>query len=48
MNELLLYVVFSNMCKILDVKIMKDKNSSKSKGISYVEVLDQVDENFSE
>jgi len=42
-NELLLYVVFSNMCKILDVKIMKDKNSSKSKGISYVEVLDQND-----
>mmetsp|Transcript_28309 Transcript_28309/g.49788 ORF Transcript_28309/g.49788 Transcript_28309/m.49788 type:complete len:169 (+) Transcript_28309:245-751(+) len=31
------------MCKILDVKIMKDKNSSKSKGISYVEVLDQND-----
>ncbi|AIB09969.1 splicing factor cc1-like protein (nucleomorph) [Lotharella oceanica] len=42
-NEILLFNFFSHDCSIIDVKLIKDKISFKSKGLAYIEVIDQKD-----
>nr|BAS01598.1 splicing factor cc1-like protein [Lotharella vacuolata] len=42
-NEILLFRFFSQECSVIDVKLIKDKTSSKSKGLAYIEVINQKD-----
>merc|ERR1712196_226742 len=43
LEEYSIYDFFSRDCRIIDLKLLKDRSNGKSKGMAYIEVLTEKD-----